>query len=229
MSKWGANSRGRYLLETLGLVLLAPAVLFYTGWALVYLGMSTPFRPWAQPETWVPGIVPPFPWVDCLSYLLGLVMVPLVWERAAAWHERQSMGFQVPGGPRPVLTLLLAVAGLLVYQRLAFWCLGQRFPSLLALDNLAYFIGLWTCVAFSEEFFLRSILQRRLTRLCGHTAAIVIVAVVFAFALHYQAPLVENALVRLPVGLALGWLFARQESLVSPVLTHFILNLAAFA
>lgn len=223
------GSRARYLLETLAVALLGPAVFLCASRGLVLLGMPRPVRLWAEPETWLPGMVPPFPWVDCLSYLLGLVAVPLLWERATRRDHWQALGLRRPGGPRPALTLTLAITGLLVYQRLVLRCLGQRPPSLLAPENLAYFLGLWACVAVSEELFFRSILQRRLSRLWGDAAAIVLVAALFAFALHHRAPVIENAVIRLPFALVLGWLFARQSSLLSPVLAHFALNLSALA
>jgi len=225
------RSYGRLLrrLETIVVALLAPAAFVGSSRLLVSLGMPTPERPWTEPETWVPGVVPPFPWVDCLAYLFGLVAVPLLWECATAPGERGRMGLRAPGGVYPALTLFGVIAGLSAYQRLIYLCLGQRLPSLLAPQNLAYFSGLWAGVALGEEFFFRSVLQRRLTRLWGAVPAILIVAAIFAFPLHYRAPPVENLLVRLPVGLVLGWLFARQESVLSPIVAHFLLNLSAFA
>lgn len=174
-------------------------------------------------------MVPPFPWVDCAAYILGLLVVPVLFEWAVGRDEWRDMGLRPARGSHPYVILVATVVGLVAYQRLIYRLLGQRLPAIMALGNLWYFAGLWACVALGEEFFLRSVLQRRLAYLWGHVTAIVITAALFGFAAHHSVPVVENALFRFPVGVVLGWLFARQKSILSPVAAHFLLNLAAFA
>lgn len=221
--------RAKFLLQTLGIVLSVPLVVYCVAWALLRLGMSPSVYPWAEPDLWVPEVIPPFPWVDFIAYLLALVTVPLLLDRSVAGSARQQAGLRRPGGRHPVLIMLAVTAGLIAYQRLACRGLGEMQPSLLSLKNFAYFVALWGWIAFSEEFFFRSILQRRLTSLWGNWAAIGVTAILFSFGMHHRVPIVQNAVYRLPAAITLGWLFARQRSLLSPVAAHFLLNLASFA
>lgn len=219
----------RYAAESVGLAVAGPAVFVGSLHGLARLGLRAPALPWAEPGGWVPGTALPFPWAYCVGYLVGLVLVPAGFELLTRRDELADMGLGLPRGWRAYIALAVVLIALPAYQRLAYWLVGQRLPHLLEPTNVAYFAGLWACVAWAEEFFLRSVLQRRMTHLLGQLPAIIVVAAGFALLGHNQAPVVENLLYRFPAGVVLGWLFARHKSVLPPAACHFVANLAAFA
>lgn len=229
MTRVRSADRLRYAVETILLAVAGPAAYISSLRGLDRIGLRASPLSWAVPDGWIGGVAPPFPWVYCAAYLVGLVAVPAGFEWAARRGERQDFGLRLPPGRRAYVSLAIAAAGLIAYQRLAYWSLGLGPPHLLEPANLAYFAGLWALVACCEEFFLRSILQRRMTRLLGPMPAIIVVAAGFALLAHNQALVVENLAYRFPAGVLLGWLFARHKSVLAPAACHFVANLAAFA
>lgn len=167
-------------------------------------------------------------WLPYSQYpVLGVafVGVPLVWEWAAGPDTIRQMGLNLPTGRQPWLILLTICIASVAHLEIVCWLLRRHIPPF-CLSDLLYIVPLSACSAVTEEFFFRSILQRRLTVLWGGVLAILFTALLFAFALHWRAWVLDNALLRFPIAVMLGWLFVRQESLLGPVLVHFIYDLA---
>ena len=96
-------------------------------------------------------------------------------------------------------------------------------PSRAALVGSVVFAGFVAPIV--EELFFRGFLQGALRRRCGSTPAIVGTALIFA-AIH------GNAFAFLPLfvlGLVLGYVYDRTQSLVGPMLVHAGLNLSVVA
>lgn len=85
-------------------------------------------------------------------------------------------------------------------------------------------------VAFSEEFFSKGVLFYLAQNISGRRIVWVIMsALVFAFGFHSNGDLMINLLYRLPMGIILGLIYLRTESLYLPVLLHIANNVLASA
>lgn len=157
--------------------------------------------------------------------LLSGVLVALVvaWAGPYGW-----LGFRAAAAPRYLEALGLAAAGVAVawlYSHL----LGQLLPDvesdpLPALLRRLGLVGALFVIAVTpavlEEVIFRGLLQGRLLALYGHRLGLGITAV--AFAVCHGQPLALP--IHLALGLVLGWLRERSQSLLPGMLLHFAYN-----
>lgn len=214
-----------HLAETLFVCALAGALLYGLLWVCYSrLGVAPP------PE--VGGIAPVsvFPWGVWAAYLLAFAALPAVWEASRRSAGAPPVGF---AWPRPLAReTMLAVALSLValaYVVAATAAAHSRLPRALVAGNALFFVVNWAVFAAAEETLFRGFLQRRLARVFRLWLAILLAAALWAFGGHWRSPPLENLYLRLPVGLALGWLYGRSGSLLPPILAHWLINLGVTA
>ena len=92
----------------------------------------------------------------------------------------------------------------------------QNWPILMLLATSAVVVA-----PLSEELLFRVILQGWLTRRCGSTAGITLVAVLFAFIHGWR-----DGLALIPLALILGYIYDRRRDYTAIVATHALFNLA---
>jgi membrane protease YdiL (CAAX protease family) len=180
-----------------------------------------------------------FPWALWGAYLTAFVAAPVLWEtwRVVCLHEpasdqgsRRAMGFILPRPwPREIGLAVALSAAVLAYVALLAQAAHWRLPRALFLGNAAFCAANWGAYAAAEETLFRGFLQRRLSQVSRPWAAVLLAAAVWAFAGHWRMALQENLYLRMPVGVALGWLYARSGSLLPPILAHWLINLGVSA
>lgn len=197
--------------------------------ALLQVFTATPISALVDPE-FAPGLrFADFPWPDCIALVLGLVVLPVVYERFVRGTRLSEIGFRL--GRRMHLLIgggLAAGAGLALWAMLVSRILRLHRPRLTTPEdagNLALFALVWLTIAVSEEVFFRGMLQRRLARAVGPATAILAVAAVFAFAGHVRADPLIGLAIRLPGGLLLGYLYHHTRSLLPSSAAHWAFNL----
>lgn len=79
-------------------------------------------------------------------------------------------------------------------------------------------------IAFVEEFFFRGYVQQRLLRILGPVASITISSALFAFILHSNMSFTDNLIYRMPVGLILGFIAYKSQSIWPAVNLHYGYN-----
>lgn len=94
-------------------------------------------------------------------------------------------------------------------------------------DSVGMDIILNTCIiAFSEEYLFRYFLlnnsgsnkkERRLMLLLS--------SLIFAFIVHNNEPLLNNLLIRFPMGITLGYIYTKTEKIDYSILIHYIYNI----
>jgi len=112
-------------------------------------------------------------------------------------------------------------------------------PTVNAADLAANALTAGVIAPIGEELLYRGVIAQAWARQSSARRAILFSAIVFAFAhtLTIGGTSVSNAvevavvafLVRLPLGVALGWLWIRRRSLVATVALHAVYNLAIVA
>ncbi len=160
---------------------------------------------------------------DLLAGAVGMVVLPIAWEklvRRAGWRE---LGFALPA--HPVGDWLLAVGLLGCFAAYGFALSREIGPLWRFTTGFQWMAAVaWLVVACGEECLYRGFIQRRLGRVFGRHIGVVLAAAVFAFAGHPWAPWVYNLAYRLPFGLLAGALYVRSRSLLVPIGAHWAFN-----
>lgn len=151
-----------------------------------------------------------------LPMLLALFVFPLAWE---SWVNRRSASDLLMRSPSTPLARMLTIACAL----LAFSGTVNAWHSI---DGLFPLVHLVT-IALSEEFLVRSVVQERLARVLHPVWAVLITAAAFAFLLHSGRPFIQNLGIRMPLGVALGFLTYGSRTIWPAVFLHFTYNLEA--
>lgn len=179
------------------------------------------------------------------SITLGLVGILVVSPGALSWGE---MGFRLPrAGEGSVLGdvawgIALAVptlfgTGILAAALIAILGVAPEAPIPAATDPAGIAINLLAAAVVAplwEEAFFRGFVTTAWARTAGPRAAIVRGAVFFALihVVTLGGTDFESAVrvafiafvIRLPIGLVLGWVFLRRRTLVAPVALHATFN-----
>lgn len=190
---------------------------------------ATPISALVDPELAPSLRFADFPWPDCIALILGLVVLPVLYERFVRGTRLSEIGFRF--GKRAHLLInggLAAGLGAMLWAMVVCRMLRLHYPRLMNPDdagNLALFALTWLIIAGGEEVFFRGIVQRRLMRAVGPATAIVAVAAVFAFAGHVRADPVISLAIRLPGGILLGYLYHRTQSLLPSLAAHWVFDL----
>lgn len=158
------------------------------------------------------------------AVLLGMVITPLVWERAIRKTNFREMGFGIPEHFAGEIIFGAALFSLFVAYSYLLLSKHSDLSSLSPYMIMSLSIcGLFA--AFGEEVLFRGIVQRRLSAVCGKHIGLILASIVFAFVGHSRAPLIDNLVLRLPFGLILGYLYLRSGSLLVPTGMHWGFNL----
>jgi membrane protease YdiL (CAAX protease family) len=96
-------------------------------------------------------------------------------------------------------------------------------PVFLFSDLLSIGLG-WFLIVLGEEVLYRGIIQRRLSVVFGKYTGWLLASAIFAFIGHPQSSLIDNIILRLPFGLILGYLYFRSQSLLFPIVLHWVYN-----
>lgn len=176
---------------------------------------------------------------------LGLVRLLVVSPGGLSWRE---MGFRLPGAGEgsalgdvawgmALAIPTLFVAGLLAVVLVGLLGVMPESPIPPATDPAGLAVTILAAVVIAplwEEAFFRGFATTAWARTAGERAAIVRGAVFFAlihvvtlggtdFTSALGVALIAFV-VRLPVGLVLGWIFLRRRTLVAPIALHAVYN-----
>lgn len=235
-----AVRRGLHLAETL----LACAVTALVLWGLLWLAFRIPGYEGYRLDPTEPGArtavpISAFPWAEWAAYLAAFVGVPLAWE---SWRgqrrraltptpsARRVIGLVLPRRwPRELVLTIVLSAAALAYVAGATAVAHARPAHALAVGNVVFYAINWGVYAAAEETLFRGFVQRRFAKALPLWPAILLTAAIWAFVGHWRVSSVENLYLRLPVGIGLGWLYARSGSLLPPVVAHWLINLGVTA
>ena len=219
MSLTGAKSKAVYFAETVFLYLLSAAAihcaLLLSAKAGLFDSSNRMFGLWRlNPYLTIPYLSATF---------LGMVTVPLVWERAVRKVGFTTIGFAAPRNFARESANAAILFFLFVVYPYIFSSARNKFMEL-SYPTMMSLAGCWLFVALSEEVLYRGIIQRRLCNLSGKYSGLIFASIVFAFVGHCKAPVMDNLILRLPFGLILGYIYLRTRSLVLPVAMHWGFN-----
>ncbi|MFQ6035775.1 MAG: lysostaphin resistance A-like protein [Sedimentisphaerales bacterium] len=204
-----------YFIETAYLYLLSCIVIYYT---LLFLSKINLFE--LSHTIWPLWRLNPYSTLPYLiAIILGMVLVPLVWEKLIRSTDLKEIGFAVPTSFNKEI---ICGAGLFCVFVVYSYVLLSKWGEFLSLSpNIILSLSIyWLFAALGEEVLYRGIIQRRLCVLCGEYCGLILASVLFAFVGHSRAPLIDNLVFRLPFGLVLGYLYLRSHSLLIPVGIH---------
>ena len=157
--------------------------------------------------------------VTWMSMLPGFCIIPFLILRKKCLASPSDFGIKKPGRYEPALVALIVVATLV-------WLMMNRpmFGVMLFVNVLLQNLG----VAFTEEFFTKGVLfyvGRRITD--WKILVVILCAAVFAFVFHSSDSFYVNLTYRFPMGIILGLIYSRSETLWLPVTLHLVNNLIA--
>jgi len=157
--------------------------------------------------------------VTWMSMLPGFCIIPFLILKKKYSVSPSDFGIKKPGRYEPALIALIVIAALV-------WLMMNRpmFGVMLFINVLLQNLG----VAFTEEFFTKGVLfyvGRRITD--WEILVIILCAAVFAFVFHSSDSFYVNLTYRFPMGIILGLIYSRSETLWLPVTLHLANNLIA--
>ena len=80
-------------------------------------------------------------------------------------------------------------------------------------------------VSVGEEFTYRKLILKLLNERYKTNIAVVISAFLFSFLLHINESLLGNLLIRFPIGIVLGFIAVKTESIAYTIILHTMYNL----
>ena len=171
-------------------------------------------------------------WASILSALVCSAMIVMLARARPGMSLRRSIGWRRPNTADVAAGLSTAAVLVVVIEILEHvfvvashegW---MRDVYVSGRGHLALWIGIVVAAPVFEELFFRGFLFEGLRRSAlGDTGALLVTSGAFA-ALHAQYEVQVLPLVLL-VGLALGWLRLRRDSLLAPMVAHATNNLVA--
>lgn len=161
---------------------------------------------------------------NVLPFLLPVLLV--------SWFFRMPLSvFFSRSGPSP-WHHILAAAGILAGIPAFSWMvipgnLSSQYQLLLDASqthNIGFWLLIWGIIgilpAFSEELFFRGILQNTLAEKIGRVQSVIVTALIFAL-IHFD---LSGLLVRIVLGLLLGYVAMRTSSLWPGIVLHAVNN-----
>jgi membrane protease YdiL (CAAX protease family) len=219
MNLIGKKSKAIYLVETVFIFLLSQIIayctLLFSSKANLFELSNNIFPLWRyNPFLTIPHLA---------ASILGLAILPVVWEKAVRNTGLQEIGLFIP---HDFFKEFIYGAALLVIFILYRYMLTPKHTGIF---NLSPYIILlmficWIVIALGEEILYRGVIQRRLFTLLGTNWGLVLASIMFAFAGHSGEPWINNLVFRLPFGLILGYLYLRSQSILIPIFVHWAFN-----
>jgi len=208
-----------YFIETAFLYLLSCTVIYYTLLLSARINLFDLSNRMSGLWRLNPTLTLPY----LIAILSGMVITPLIWEKAVRRIDLREIGFTIPC--HLIREIIYGAVFFFLFAAYGYVLLSKQN----GLSSLSFYIIIslsirWLFVAFGEEVLYRGIVQRRLSVLCGKYWGLILASVVFAFIGHPRAPLIDNLVLRLPFGLILGYLYLRSRSLLIPTALHWGFN-----
>jgi len=161
-----------------------------------------------------------FPVLECMGMLLGMTVLPIIWERYRN-TKLPELGFVLP--PRWALYLVLVVLASIGFTVLSggYACLKN---SPLSLSRISFFAVYFCCVSVAEETLFRGILQRRIRHISNSCTAILLGTGVFIL-WHPLPDTLRGLLLRILGASLIAVLYDRFRSLYPSILFHWMINI----
>lgn len=157
-------------------------------------------------------------WIgQSLPLLISFVILP--WLYLAKIEKMKVLQTLVTSGYQVRLDSLLAFVFLAML--LFLFMNGKLISHYIAISHFAV-------VALSEEFLTRGILIKKLSKTFTPALCLIISSICFAFIFHSNVSMLMNLLIRLPLGLLLGFLYLKAKNLRTPILVHWVYNVLVF-
>jgi len=149
--------------------------------------------------------------------VIALYLYPKIYERILALEEKNKK----EGRKRILVSFLCFTCFVLLYGII---CMAE-FHSL---SMMCVIIIHYIVVSLGEEFTYRKLIISLLNKKYKTWIAIIVSAFLFAFILHMNEDIVINLFIRFPMGVILGCIAVKTNSIAYTVVLHTIYNLILF-
>ncbi|WP_338471134.1 CPBP family intramembrane glutamic endopeptidase [Niallia sp. XMNu-256] len=156
----------------------------------------------------------PFLLIGTLPMLIALVIVPTIFEVKIGNTQLRTIGFRLIGENR-----LVEVGTYVISIAILTFVIFSNFT--MAMPVLIHF----SVSCFGEELLFRGILQRRMTESMNAILAIVLCSLIFAIGFHQDTSLIDNLLIRFPLGLIFGIIYYKTKNLLPCFMIHLAYNM----
>ncbi len=173
----------RYLCETILLFASGLAISYASSYLAIYLNWSVS-RALVVDGQWVFNSWHDSPLLDCLGMLIGMIAVPVVWERHKG-HKMREIGFVIPSRWGIFMAMMLVTAFVFTFVTCGPALFKHReWP----LARIMFFATYFACVSIAEETMFRGILQRRIRDIHNSLIAIGTSTTLFVFWHGFDLP-----------------------------------------
>lgn len=157
-------------------------------------------------------------WIgQSLPLLISFVILPWLYlakvEKMKVFQSLVTSGYQVRRDSFLAFGFVATVLVLFIN--------GQLISHYIAVSHFAV-------VALSEEFLTRGVLINKLSKTFPPVLSLILSSLCFAFIFHSNVSMLMNLLIRLPLGLLLGFLYMKAKNLRTPILVHWVYNVLVF-
>lgn len=150
-----------------------------------------------------------------IPMLFALIGYPLLLEKLFLKNDFKKIGLNY-GGEHRKFTALIYITTITLLLIL-FITSNQK--------EYFMFLSLFTSIqCFGEDILFRGVFQRRLHEYFKPGTSIIIVTVVFVFIFH-QDSFLNNLIYRVPLGLAMSYVFYKTKSIFPVFFIHFLNNI----
>lgn len=80
-------------------------------------------------------------------------------------------------------------------------------------------------VSLGEEYMYRDLMLNSLRSSYSIYVSVILSSILFAFIGHINESIIINLVVRFPLGLILGWIASKTNSITYPIIIHTLYNL----
>ncbi|MCY7825150.1 CPBP family intramembrane metalloprotease [Bacillus spizizenii] len=156
----------------------------------------------------------PFLVVATFPMIIGLIALPIIFEWKFFNCNMKDLGLRVKSENKWVANITYFIGGVLIIC-IIILNLQTAFPVLVH----------YTVSCFGEELLFRGILQKRMTDNMNSIIAILLCAIIFSVGFHQDSNLVDNLIIRFPLGFILGLIYHKTKSLFPSTTLHLAYNM----
>jgi membrane protease YdiL (CAAX protease family) len=208
-----------YLCETIFLFVSGLAIPYASSYLAIYLNWPVS-RGLIADDQWIFNSWLDFPLLDCLGMLIGMIVVPVIWEWRRG-NKPRDIGFVLPSrwGMFMVAALIMAFVFTFV----------TRWPALFerrewSLARMMFFATYFACISIAEEILFRGFLQRRTRNMFNSLIAIGASTVMFV-SWHGLPASFQQGFSRIIGAVTLGVLYDRSRSIYPCIALHWLVNM----
>jgi membrane protease YdiL (CAAX protease family) len=151
-----------------------------------------------------------------LPMLLAFVLIPIVIYKKTMKINMAEIGVKFPENKIAKAIDLFMITGFSIVLVI---------NSNISNEIIGALVFHFIFVAITEEFLFRGIIMHSIKDISGKTwISVIVSSLIFSFVFHSQGDIFINLIIRFPIGVIMGIMRVKTNSLATPIIVHWIYN-----